>query len=145
MGLGMASTALLTRTGPVAQIGATHGLCKGDDLQVCPITHGPVGLLRVGTASLHHLQLLTSCEESLFVTPRALLGLISLWGDLVIRSPTPRADPCPGLSSCSNPILSSLELSPPYRAPAPPVSLLVTPLSLGTSGSIYPSLSAWYA
>lgn len=64
-----ARAVLLTRVGPVAQIGPTHGLCQGDDLHAGPIAHGPVGLLWVCTALLHHLQLFADCEERISVRP----------------------------------------------------------------------------
>lgn len=62
-GSGMVRAAQLTRDGSVAQVSPAQGLRESDDLHACPIAHGPVPLLRVGTASLHHLQLFTSCEE----------------------------------------------------------------------------------
>lgn len=48
------------RAGSVAEVEGTHGLRQGDDLHAHPVAHGPVGLLWVGTASLHHLQLFSS-------------------------------------------------------------------------------------
>lgn len=77
-GLGIVRAAQLTRGGSVAQVSPTQGLRKSDDLHACPIAHGPVALLWVGTASLHHLQLFTSCEECIFVTPKAALDPTSL-------------------------------------------------------------------
>lgn len=78
LGLGMARPALLTRVGPVAQVWPTHSLCQRDNLHTYPIAHGPVGLLWMGTVSLHHLQLFTFCDEYMFVTPEAPLGQTSL-------------------------------------------------------------------
>lgn len=77
-GLGMVRAAQLTRGGFVAQVGPTYGFRKSDDLHACPIAHGPVALLWVGTASLHHLQLITICEECVFVIPKAPPGPTSL-------------------------------------------------------------------
>lgn len=45
-------------SGPVAEVCGTHGLGEADDHRALAVAHGPVGLLFVGTASGHHLQLL---------------------------------------------------------------------------------------
>lgn len=74
----MARAVVLTRVGPVAQIKSTHGLCQGDDLHAYPIAHGPIGLLGMGTVSLHHLQVFPFCEECIFVILEAPLGSTSL-------------------------------------------------------------------
>lgn len=87
---GRGEDARLTGSGPVAEVCGTHGLGEADDHRAHAVAHGPVGLLLVGTASGHHLQLLGVCEEKSL----SLQKLPSPSQPRVAGSLIPRANPC---------------------------------------------------
>lgn len=85
--------ARLTGSGPVAEVCGAHGLCQADDHGAHAVTHGPVGLFAVGTASCHHLQLSIICEENSFSpseAPRSSQPMTLLAAESLIS----RANPC---------------------------------------------------